>query len=256
MKIGSNRFLFILFFGLVFFPSSLWAVTDSDADGLVDEQEILFGTNVQLGDTDNDGFTDFEEIKNGFSPLEANGKTFDVIDTDTDGLLDWQELWFHTSKEIVDTDGDGFSDYEEVMFGFSPTDIVRSPVLERSILVDKTKQHLYYLVDGIALKNFPVSTGLPATQTPTGKFSILKKVPVMRYTGVGYDFKGVKWNLQFLPRYYLHTAYWHNDFGKRVRSHGCVNMRESDVGELYKYVNVGMSVNIIGETPKKLYVGK
>lgn len=43
--------------------------TDSDKDGLPDEVEKKLGTYMTKSDTDGDGFNDFHEIKNGYSPL-------------------------------------------------------------------------------------------------------------------------------------------------------------------------------------------
>lgn len=241
--------------GILFFPYLTLAALDSDTDGLSDDQEQRFGTSPMLMDTDGDGFGDGEEVKNGFSPLGGNKKKFDVLDTDKDGVQDWIEQWFGSDIEKSDTDGDGFSDYDEIMFGFSPVSLATEK-MERNIVVDLTKQQMRYMVDGLSVQLFPVSTGNPATPTPVGDYAVRRKVPVIRYTGVGYDFKGVKWNMEFLPHYYLHTAYWHNDFGKRTRSHGCVNMRESDAGFLYKYIDVGMPVSVVGVTPAHLFVGK
>ncbi|MFH1822300.1 MAG: zinc-ribbon domain-containing protein [Patescibacteria group bacterium] len=42
---------------------------DSDADGLSDLAEVVFGTDKNLADTDNDGYNDKEEIMTGFNPL-------------------------------------------------------------------------------------------------------------------------------------------------------------------------------------------
>lgn len=42
---------------------------DSDSDGLSDEMEALYGTDVNNPDTDGDGHSDGDEITNGFDPL-------------------------------------------------------------------------------------------------------------------------------------------------------------------------------------------
>lgn len=245
-----------MFLNTLFFSEQVLAMSDSDVDGLSDEQEVYFGTDPQVKDSDGDGYNDFDEVKNGYSPISKEAKNLDKTDTDGDKLFDWQEQLFGTALDQKDSDGDGFSDYDEVIHGYLPTDISSSTRMNRSILVDRTKQQMYFLVNSIRVLNFPVSTGNPVTPTPKGDYTIQKMVPSMRYTGADYDFKNVKWNMMFLPKYYLHTAYWHNDFGKRTRSHGCVNMSEKDAGVLYSLVSVGMPVNIVGETPKKLYVGK
>jgi len=45
--------------------------TDSDSDGLTNTEETLWKTNSNNTDTDSDGYSDFEEIKNGFDPIKA-----------------------------------------------------------------------------------------------------------------------------------------------------------------------------------------
>lgn len=48
--------------------------SDSDKDGLPDTIEKILGTYMTKADTDGDGFNDFQEIKNGYSPLIAGGE--------------------------------------------------------------------------------------------------------------------------------------------------------------------------------------
>ncbi len=48
--------------------------TDSDNDGLSDEEEKILGTDPQNPDTDGDGYTDGEEVRNGYSPLVPANK--------------------------------------------------------------------------------------------------------------------------------------------------------------------------------------
>lgn len=240
--------------GMLFVPGVLFAAElDSDYDGLSDREEAKFFTDPMNPDTDGDGYPDGLEVQNGYSPHAGDGKKIGENDLDGDKLSDWVELWFGSSIGEVDTNKDGKSDYDAVMSGVSPMDSKRT--FEKKIVVDLSLQRLYYYVDGIKMMNAPVSTGNWFTPTPVGKFEIQRKVENMRYVGSDYDFPGVKWNMQFKPRYYIHTAYWHNDFGERTRSHGCVNMRLEDAEELYKYADVGVSVETIGKTPGRYYVG-
>lgn len=46
---------------------------DFDQDGLSDKEEKKYGTNYKIADTDGDGYSDWEEIQNGFNPL-GDGK--------------------------------------------------------------------------------------------------------------------------------------------------------------------------------------
>jgi lipoprotein-anchoring transpeptidase ErfK/SrfK len=232
-------------------------ILDTDVDGLSDRDEIQkYGTNPNLVDTDADGFSDGKEIEGGYSPHFGGGVRLSSIDTDADGLFDDLEMAFGTSLVVTDTDHDAYTDFDEISYGYSPTSSSLLERLDRSIVVDKTTQQLWFNVAGHSIKQFPVSTGNPRTPTPSGEFSVQVKREYVDYIGVDYRFPHIRWNLQFLPHYYIHTATWHNDFGKRTRSHGCVNMREADAGFLFKYLDVGVPVTVTGTTPSHFYVVK
>jgi len=225
---------------------------DTDNDGLMDDLEAVYYTDVSVSDTDLDGYLDGEEVRHGYSPLLGKGKRMHESDHDQDGLNDWLERWFKSDIGKTDTDDNGETDFDAVMKGKAP---VGEKTFAKKIVVDRTKQQLYYYVDTVKIVSMPVSTGNPHTPTPAGEFTIQKKIPDKRYTGPGYDLKGVKWNMQFKPSYYIHAAYWHNDFGKRTHSHGCVNLTEKDSELLYKYIETGTAVSVIGTTPARFAVG-
>ena len=91
--------------------------TDSDGDGITDEDEILYGTNPHDADSDDDGLTDYEEINydgvEDYNPLQDTNPN--NPDTDNDGLTDYEEInIYYTNPLEPDTDGDGISDYDEV----------------------------------------------------------------------------------------------------------------------------------------------
>lgn len=59
-------------------PKAIWKAvnpqgdkTDSDKDGLTDQEEKNWGTNPDKADTDGDKFLDGQEVKNGYDPLKA-----------------------------------------------------------------------------------------------------------------------------------------------------------------------------------------
>src|SRR4030042_1404389 len=55
---------------------------DSDQDGLSDDEEKAYGTDVNNRDTDGDGYTDGVEVKSGYDPLKpAPGDKIIVSDT-------------------------------------------------------------------------------------------------------------------------------------------------------------------------------
>ena len=115
---------------------------DSDNDGLTNNYEVYFMTDMYNADTDGDGINDFDEIyvintnplsintendrmndgdrdydRDGLTNIEEKHlNTFmDNTDTDSDGLTDYEEVKkYGTDPLKEDTDGDGLSDYEEV----------------------------------------------------------------------------------------------------------------------------------------------
>ncbi|HPV70625.1 MAG TPA: L,D-transpeptidase family protein [Candidatus Magasanikbacteria bacterium] len=51
--------------------------TDTDSDGLNDWQEIILGTDLGKIDSDDDGYFDGLEVKNGFDPLQTGPRKLD-----------------------------------------------------------------------------------------------------------------------------------------------------------------------------------
>ena len=242
----------LILWGVLVFSAPVYAeIIDSDQDGLSDSDEtLIYYSNPNRSDTDLDGFADGEEVKHQYSPLVALKKMHEV-DTDSDGLNDLLEISFKTSLKTADTDLDGTSDYEEVMRAKDPANSDLTAQLPRRLEADLTTQQMKYIVDEKLILTMPVSSGNPWTPTPIGSFEIMYKRPIMRYRGADYDLPNVKWNMAFKSGgYFIHTAYWHNNFGKKTNSHGCINMREKDVALLYKYIDVGTPVSVVGKTPK------
>ena len=98
---------------------------DTDGDGLSDGVEYYQtltdptkvdtdGNGINDGDedSDGDGLSNLEEIKNGTDPAKP--------DSDDDGLDDLKEKQLGTDPLNPDTDGDGLSDGDEVRLGLDP----------------------------------------------------------------------------------------------------------------------------------------
>jgi len=147
---------------------------------------------------------------------------------------------------------------------------------EKKIYVDLSAQKIYAKEGDRTVLEFPISSGKPWWATPTGVFKIWIKLDSTRMSGGSrekgdyYNLPNVKYTMFFyndqVPKhkgYGIHGAYWHDNFGHPM-SHGCINMRNSDVEQIYNWAtptrtghstkatdeNPGTQVIIYGETPK------
>lgn len=103
---------------------------DSDGDGLTNDEETLHGTDPLIADSDDDGLSDFFEIRsssptNILDPLVQDSPCDKAVgdewvDTDLDGLTDCEEFVKGTSRKIHDSDGDGIPDGIEFLTGANP----------------------------------------------------------------------------------------------------------------------------------------
>ena len=131
----------------------------------------------------------------------------------------------------------------------------------KRIEIDLTNQRLYAYEDGRMVYNFVISSGL-YDWTPRGTFWTWIKLRYAKMEG-GSQALG---NYYYLPNvpyimyfqnneipgsrgFGIHGTYWHNDFG-RPKSHGCINLRTEDAGQLFEWAPLGISINIYGR-----YVG-
>ena len=118
----------------------------------------------------------------------------------------------------------------------------------KRIDVDLSEQRLRYYFGDVEVASILISSGLRATPSPQGEFAIKRKLPLVLYRGTNrdgsiYNYPRTKWNLNFTGRYYIHGAYWHNNFGHPM-SHGCINVAYKDMEQLYNFAEVGTRVTI------------
>jgi lipoprotein-anchoring transpeptidase ErfK/SrfK len=78
------------------------------------------------------------------------------------------------------------------------------------------------------------ATGLPGTPTVQGIFRTWRRLDTGKMSGPGYYIEDVTWTCYFYSGYALHTAYWHDKFG-RPRSHGCVNLSPYDAWWIHQW---------------------
>jgi len=255
----TNKYKLIIFVLVilvtVFIAASSMAINpdkhlDTDNDGLTDyEEKAVYQTFWNDKDSDDDGYDDGLEVENNYSPKQKGLKMYQA-DTDNDGLNDAWEIKLGTNLMVRDTDEDGYLDGTEVYNSYSPTD-PNSKLIEKRIEVNIKDFTLKFYFGEILLDTFIVSNGKPSTPTPKGEFKIINKVPSKTYGGYGYSFyyPNTKWNLHFTTgrnglRYYIHGAYWHDVFGVKNVSGGCVNVKYEDMERLYKFTNIGTKVII------------
>lgn len=109
------------------------------------------------------------------------------------------------------------------------------------VRVDLSEQRLVAYSGQTPIREFIISSGLPATPTVTGTFHVRAKVRSQLMEGGSrasdnyYNLPNVEWVQYFYEDYGLHGTYWHNDFG-RPKSHGCVNMTNADAHWLWDFL--------------------
>lgn len=118
----------------------------------------------------------------------------------------------------------------------------------KSILIDLSEQRLYAYQNGILDNTFLISGGKFPWSTPVGNHAILAKILYVDYTWNygpddprNYSLGLVPYNLRIYPHIYIHSAYWHNNFGYPM-SHGCVNTNLENAKWIYDWSEEGIPV--------------
>jgi LysM repeat protein len=114
----------------------------------------------------------------------------------------------------------------------------------RRIEVHLSAQVIRAYENEVLMREVIVSTGLPATPTVQGDFSVYSKLPSQTMSGPGYFLPGVPWVMYFYQGYAIHGTYWHNNFGQPM-SHGCVNLPSEEAAWFYEFASVGTPVKVI-----------
>lgn len=117
----------------------------------------------------------------------------------------------------------------------------------RHIEVDLSTQQLRAYEGSLVVYEAPVATGRKGFNTPSGEFSVYRKVELHTMRG---SMNGVTWNVPHVPwimyingAVAIHGTYWHNRFGTGYRpSHGCINVGMDDAEWLFNWASVGTKV--------------
>lgn len=118
---------------------------------------------------------------------------------------------------------------------------------EKWIDVNLTEQKLRAWEGNRLVYEFPISSGRPGYNTVKGDFRVWRKVRNQTYRGGSrergdyYYLPNVPYSLFFHQGYAIHGAYWHNDFGIKRRSSGCINLRIADAEQVYNWAGPAMS---------------
>lgn len=154
--------------------------------------------------------------------------------------------------ERLESDWYVAADYVEVLYDEGNKTIWEDEYATSSkqITIDLSEQKLTATENGETFMCVDISTGLDATPTPRGEFTVFKKTPSRYMQGPlpglpsdqYYDMPGVPWNLYFTHGgAVIHGAYWHDSFGS-VYSHGCVNLLPEEARKLYQWADLGTPV--------------
>jgi hypothetical protein len=135
----------------------------------------------------------------------------------------------------------------------------RVPEGEKWIHVDLSEQTLVAYEGDTPVYTTTVSSGRAGFGTPTGTYRIRTKhvSSTMDDLAAGdeaYSIEDVPWTMFYEGGYALHTAFWHNQFG-RVRSHGCVNLAPKDARFLFFWSTPTVPEGVHGATATESNAG-
>jgi len=127
------------------------------------------------------------------------------------------------------------------------------PTPKRLIVVSLEDRKLALLEDGQVKKVYPVAVGRPSTPSPTGTFTIERRVSNPTYSHDGTVVPpgpgnpvGSRWMGLSVRGYGIHGTNQPRSIGKAA-SHGCIRMARPDLEELYAQVHVGDTVVLTGQ---------
>jgi lipoprotein-anchoring transpeptidase ErfK/SrfK len=128
---------------------------------------------------------------------------------------------------------------------------LRIPDQVFTIEINKTFNRLYLKASGVVIKEYPVSTGKSAKQTPAGVFLIQSRYPYPTWFHKGVvvsaasadNYLGSRWLGFDKPQFGIHGTTFPELIGQSA-SKGCIRMRNEDVEELYEIIPVGTVVVI------------
>lgn len=215
---------------------------------LAETNNLSNNLSKEIVDSDNDGYEDISELKNGYSPYNEEKIKIEKSDVDQDGLSDDWEIKFKTDPLKADSDNDGHKDGAEIDFAYDPLSS-SSKKLSQKIEINLKTQTLSYYVSSQKWKEFIISSGRVGMDTPKGSFKIVNKTKKawsktyklwMPYW-LGLNIRGI--GIHELPLWPSGYREGENHLGKKV-SHGCIRLGVGPAKYLFERVGVGTEVTI------------
>jgi lipoprotein-anchoring transpeptidase ErfK/SrfK len=135
--------------------------------------------------------------------------------------------------------------------------VTAAPVIKTApqtkIVVSLEDRKLALVEDGKVIKVYTVAIGKPSSPSPVGTFTIERRVknPVYQHDGKTVqpgpgNPVGTRWMGLNIKGYGIHGTNAPKSIGKAA-SHGCIRMGKKDVEELYALVQVGDTVELVGQ---------
>ena len=128
-----------------------------------------------------------------------------------------------------------------------------TPIQKRVIVVSLEDRKLALVEDGQVKKVYIVAVGKPSTPSPSGTFTIARRVKNPTYSHNGKIVPagpgnpvGTRWMGLSIKGYGIHGTNEPKSIGKAA-SHGCIRMAKADLEEMYEMVSVGDTVELVGE---------
>jgi lipoprotein-anchoring transpeptidase ErfK/SrfK len=122
----------------------------------------------------------------------------------------------------------------------------------RTIVVSLEDRRLALIEDGQLKKVYTVAVGKDSTPSPTGTFTIVRRVANPTYYHDGKIIPpgrgnpvGTRWMGLSKPGYGIHGTNAPKSIGKAA-SHGCIRMSQPDLEDLFTQVRSGDTVEILG----------
>jgi hypothetical protein len=123
----------------------------------------------------------------------------------------------------------------------------------RLIVVSLDDRKLALVENGQVTKVYAVAVGKPSTPSPSGEFTIARRVMNPTYHHEGrtvppgpHNPVGDRWMGLSKAGYGIHGTNEPNSIGKAA-SHGCIRMGKADIEDLFSRVDVGDQVEIVGQ---------